>query len=235
MLTPIDLPVTGNVVKASISMPFLGFRYDFDISQITSFVLGNDLGPTKRSSAHGVSLSHMTPELEDVFFRLLKLLDRPEEIGFLEPLVSQEILYRLSRNGHATIFEKIAHSNNHIHRIARLINWMKRNVDHPLSAGDIAHNANMSSSVLYDQFRNVTGMSPIQFHKQLRLQEARRILIASDIDATSAAMRVGYKSPSQFSREYARLFGRAPGRDLQYFKKSDASSRSTPLEDDAPE
>ncbi len=231
MLTPIDLPVTGNVVKASVSAPFLGFRYDLDISRITSFALENDLESAKHPYlTRGVSLSHMTPELEGVFLRLLRLLDRPNEIRFLEPLLSQEILYRLVQSGHGGTFEKIARSNGHVRRMALVINWLKRNVDRPLSADDIAHEANMSSSVLYDNFRNVTGMSPIQFHKQLRLQESRRILIGSDNDATSAAMRVGYKSPSQFSREYTRLFGRSPGRDLQYLKRFNAFDQSALLE-----
>lgn len=220
MLTPIDLPVTGNVVKASMSVPFLGFRYDLDISRITSFALENELkAPRHLSPTRSISLSHMDPELEDVFFRLLKLLERPNDILFLEPLLSREILYRLVQSGHGATFDKIARSNSHINRMAHLINWMKQHVDRSLSVNDIAHEANMSSSVLYNKFRDVTGMSPIQYHKQLRLQEARRILLATDTDATSAAMRVGYKSPSQFSREYTRLFGRSPGRDLQYFKR----------------
>lgn len=227
MLTPIDLPVTGNVVKATMAAPFLGFRYDLEIGRITSFALENELEPTTRPSpTRGVSLSHMDPELEDVFRRLLKLLERPNDIPFLEPLVSQEILYRLVQNGHGATFHKIAHSKNHINRMAHLINWMKQHVDRPLSGNDIANEANMSSSVLYDKFRDVTGMSPTQYHKQLRLQEARRILLATDIDAGSAAMRVGYKSPSQFSREYSRLFGRSPGRDLQYFKRFTVSDSS---------
>ncbi len=227
MLTPIELPVTGDVVRASRTVPFLGFRYDLNISRIATFALDNDLQSKERSSpTQGVSLGHMTPELEDVFLRLLRLLERPEEIKVLEPLLSQEILYRLIQSGHGNTFHTIARSNSHIHSMARLINWMKRNVDRPLSGSSIAHESNMSSSVLYDSFRDVTGMSPIQFHKQLRLQEARRILIANDIDATSAAMRVGYKSSSQFSREYTRLFGCPPGRDLQHFKKFGVSDPS---------
>ncbi len=220
MLTPVDLPVTGNVVKASMSMPFLGFRYDLDISRITSFALENKLeSRSPPSPTRGVTLSRMAPELEDVFLRLLKLLERPNDISFLEPLLSQEILYRLLQSGHGATLDKIAYSNHHLNRMAHLINWMKQHVDRPLCANDIAHKANMSNSVLYEKFRDVTGMSPIQYHKQLRLQEARRILLVTDIDATSAAMKVGYKSSSQFSREYTRLFGRSPGRDLQYVKK----------------
>ncbi|MDE1175698.1 MAG: AraC family transcriptional regulator [Edaphobacter sp.] len=227
MITPIDLPVTGNVVKASISVPFLGLRYDLDINRIASFSLDSDLKSARRTPRiHGVSLSRMTPDLEDVFVRLLKLLDRPDDIAFLEPLVSQEILYRLVQSGHADMFEKIVSSDGHIHRMARLINWLKRNVDQPLSVKSIAHEANMSSSVLYESFHNATGMSPIQFHKQLRLQEARRMLISSDLDSASAAIKVGYKSPSQFSREYTRLFGRSPGRDIQHFRRFSMSSNS---------
>lgn len=225
MLTPISLPVTGNVVKASVSEPFLGFRYDFDIRQMTSFVLEHDLERTTGCSEQGVSLNHMSADLKDVFVRLLRLLNFPEEVGFLEPLIRQEIFYRIIRNGHKDIFGKIARSDSHIHRIARVIQWMKQNVDRPLSASDIARNANMSSSMLYDNFRNVAGMSPIQFHKQLRLQQARSMLLAKGKDITSVAISVGYKSLSQFSREYARLFGRPPGRDLQHFKGSEETMK----------
>jgi AraC-like DNA-binding protein len=162
-----------------------------------------------------VAISTLGPELLDAAIRLLRLLDTPRDIPVLAPLAEREILYRLLRGDQAARMSQIACAASKLQQVNRAIGWIKRNFREPFSVDVLAAEACMSSSALHQHFRTVTGMSPLQYQKQLRLQEARRLMLCQAVDAAVAGHRVGYESPSQFNREYRRLFGAPPVRDIE--------------------
>ncbi len=218
LVVSVDLPLTGNVTSASRAVPYLGIRYDLDVVRIASLRVEGKLGSTKAATERGIYVSRMTPGLADAVLRLMRLLKTPDDIEVLAPLLHQEILYRLLRGDQGAILERIAQTDSHTQRIMRAVNWLKANFSQPFSIEAVANVANMSPSALHEHFRRLTSMSPLQFQKQLCLQEARRLLLAQAMDAASAAYEVGYVSPSQFSREYTRLFGMPPLRDIEHLR-----------------
>jgi AraC-like DNA-binding protein len=156
----------------------------------------------------------MDSPLLDAVLRLVRLLDTPEDIGMLAPLVRREILYRLLRGQQGHRLYEIAMSNSQTHRVSHAIAWLNNHFQQPLRIDELAREVNLSVSTLHHRFKAVTSMSPLQYQKQLRLQEARRLMLNHGLEASAAGYRVGYESPSQFSREYSRLFGAPPRRDL---------------------
>jgi AraC-like DNA-binding protein len=160
----------------------------------------------------------MTPELLDPALRLLRLLGKPEDSAVLAPLLQREILYRLWRSEQGEQLERIAQSDGHASGVAKAIVWLKDNFDKPFSIKLIAQEANMSPSGLHHHFKTLTNMTPLQYQKHLRLQEARQLMLAETMDASAAAYHVGYASRSQFTREYTRLFG-APLRDVEQIRQ----------------
>lgn len=218
----LDLPVTGNVTMATRSKPYLGIRYDLDVSQVASLAMEGKMPEVPRRASQtqrGIFVSKMTDDLEDCVLRMMSLLSRPEDIDVMSPLLQREILYRLLRGEQGWILRRIAQEESQTQRIMAAIGWLKKNFDQPFSLRALAHEAGMSSSGLLEQFRRLTNMSPLQYQKQLRLQEARRLLFAKSVDATTAAFQVGYRSTSQFTREYAREFGRPPMRDIEHLRE----------------
>jgi AraC-like DNA-binding protein len=173
--------------------------------------------------ARGLYLSRTGPPLLDAVVRLLRLLDAPDDAAALAPLVQQEIIYRLLRSEEGARLARVARADSQAHRVARAIAWLKTHYAEPLRVEALAQHVHMSASSLHHHFRAVTAMSPLQYQKQLRLQEARRLLLGEVSDAASAGHRVGYESPSQFSREYARLFGMPPARDAQRMREQRSS------------
>jgi transcriptional regulator GlxA family with amidase domain len=167
-----------------------------------------------------VSLSAVTPELLDAAVRLLRLLAAPRDIPALAPLAEREILYRLLTGDQVATLRQIALGDRRMRRVGRAIEWIKRNYREPFRIETLAPQAAMSPSSLHAHFKTLTAMSPLQYQKQLRLQEARRLMLGQSMDAASAAYDVGYESPSQFSREYRRLFGNPPARDSARLKSS---------------
>ena len=156
----------------------------------------------------------------DAVVRLVRLLATPEDIPTLAPLAVREILYRLLRGAEGWRLRQIAAADGHARRIARVIAWLKEHYAEPLRIDEFAREVHMSPSSLHHHFKAVTAMSPLQYQKQLRLQEARRLMLSEPLDAATAAFRVGYESPSQFSREYSRLFGAPPARDQRRLRGS---------------
>lgn len=172
-----------------------------------------------RPAAHtdgqrGMVVNVAPPELMDAVVRLLRLLDRPGDIPAMEPLIEQEILYRVLTGPHGARLINIATTDSHSNRIARAVAWLKENFARPLRIEDLAERVNMSVSSFHHHFKSVTAMTPVQYQKQLRLHEARRLMLVERLDAGTAGHRVGYQSPSQFSREYSRLYGASPARDV---------------------
>lgn len=215
-----DVPVFCQITKASPAAPYLCLRLDLDLASLGAMMLEFGIEPA-RGAAPGpaLALSAATPELIDAAARLVALLGHPRDARALAPLVEREILYRLMTGEQADKIRQIAVSDSKLAQVNRAIGWIKRNYAKPLRIETIAAEARMSPSSLYQHFRAVTGMSPLQYQKQLRLQEARRLLLLDSLDAASAGHRVGYESPSQFSREYARAFGAPPMRDIGRLKK----------------
>ncbi|BCD88542.1 transcriptional regulator [Pseudomonas solani] len=220
LIVSLDLPVIGQVLDATPEVPFLSMRLDLDPARISELLLEMDRPPAVTSSARGISVCSLDEPLQDAVIRLVSLLDTPDDIAVLAPLVEREILYRLLLGERSAQLRQIACVGSHTQRIAKAVSWLKNNYHRPLQIGSLAGEVNMSTSALHHHFKSVTAMSPLQFQKQLRLQEARRLMLAEALDAATAGSRVGYESPSQFSREYSRLFGEPPQRDIARLRQS---------------
>jgi AraC-like DNA-binding protein len=187
---------------------------DLDVKQIPSFRTSGKIQRATKPD-RGVFLSRMTPELLDPVLRLLKLLGKPEDSAVLAPLLQREILYRLWRCEQGEQLERMAQSDRNASGVVKAVIWLKENFDKPFSIKLIAQETNMSPSGLHHHFKTLTNMTPLQYQKHLRLQEARRLMLTDAMDASAAAYHVGYASRSQFSREYSRLFGAPPLRDVE--------------------
>jgi len=214
LVVSVDLPVIGQVLEASLEQPYLCFRLDLDPVAIGALLL--ETGPIAGQPAapgSGLTLNLVTPALLDAVIRLIGLLAVPGDIAVLAPLAEREILYRLMTGEQAARLRQIAVAESKLQQVNRAIGWIKRNYRKSFSVEAVADEARMSPSALHQHFKAVTAMSPLQYQKQLRLQEARRLILGNTLDAASAGFRVGYESPSQFSREYSRLFGAPPLRD----------------------
>ena len=186
--------------------------------------------PTARANDRSVGIGTVTPVLLEPFKRLLDLLDEPETIPVLAPLIEREIHYRLLKSDHAARLWQFASVGSQGHRVSKAIDWLKVNYTAALRIEDLAAHVQMSPSSLHQHFRQLTAMSPLQYQKWLRLNEARRLMLNEDSDAASAAFEVGYESPSQFSREYTRLFGAPPKRDIEGLRrKAEGIGRPTDL------
>ncbi|WP_250509995.1 AraC family transcriptional regulator [Caballeronia sp. GACF4] len=224
LVSSVDLPVIGQVTVASETEPYLGMRLDLDVEEITSLIQDQRLPPVTQSDAtRGVYVNRLGNSMLDAVLRLLRLIDTPDDVPILAPLVKREILYRLLMNGSGARLRQIALQDSQTQRIAKAILLLRQNFDQPLRVEDIARDVHMSVSSLHHHFKAVTAMSPLQYQKQLRLQEARRLMLLDIADAATAAHRVGYESASQFSREYSRLFGAPPLRDTRRWRDAAAT------------
>ncbi|PDS74857.1 AraC family transcriptional regulator [Rhizobium sp. L43] len=216
LLTSLDLPVAWRVTEASPEVPHLCLGLAIDSEKLLELLSRIDI---PRPAAHtdgqrGMVVNVAPPELMDAAVRLLRLLDRPGDIPAMAPLIEQEILYRVLTGPHGARLINIATADSHSNRIARAVAWLKENFARPLRIEDLADRVNMSVSSFHHHFKSVTAMTPVQYQKQLRLHEARRLMFVERLDAGTAGHRVGYQSPSQFSREYSRLYGASPARDI---------------------
>lgn len=215
LITSVNLPVVSQIVEASRDAPYLGLTMSLDLRVIGQLILEHDMQQSRASRDRvGVAVSKLPAPLFDAFQRLIGLLDQPDDIPAQAPLIQKEIFYRLLTGEQGPRLRQIVSAGNHSYRIARAIDWLKANFDKAIRVEELAGKAGLSVSAFHNHFRAVTAMSPLQFQKQMRLSEARRLMLAEQIDASSAAFRVGYESPSQFSREYSRMFGEPPMRDI---------------------
>lgn len=216
LITSVDLPVAAQIIEASVAKPYLGLTMEIDLRVIAQFMLDDDRPPARPSNDRlGVAVSAVSPPLLDAFSRLLELLEHPQDIAALAPLVQREIFYRLLTGAQGSRLQQIASAGNHGYQIARAIDWLKDNFTKPVRIEELADKVGMSTSAFHSHFRSTTAMSPLQFQKRMRLSEARRLMLTEQIDASRAAFKVGYESPSQFSREYSRQFGAPPMRDIK--------------------
>jgi AraC-like DNA-binding protein len=216
LLTTVDLPVVSTVTVATPAAPFLGLLLAIDPRAIVQLAAEMELmQPPKECSYRALSIGDLEPLVLDALIRLVRLLDEPKLIPQVAPLIQREIAVRLLAGAYGPILRHLVAAGSSSQQIARAVAWLKQNFSHTLRVDELAANAHMSPSTFRHHFRAVTGMSPLQYQKQLRLQEARQLMLNQNLDAGSAGVRVGYESASQFSREYARLFGAPPLRDIQ--------------------
>ena len=216
LIFTVDLPVSFQVEEASEERPYLGLRLDLDPALVASVMLESG-AETKRADARvkAMDVSPIEAELLDAVVRLVRLLDKPGEQKMLASLITREIIYRLLAGGQgARLGHLVASSGGDARRISRAIERLREHYNEPLKIEDIAREMGMSVSGFHHHFKSVTAMSPLQFQKQIRLQEARRLMLGEDMDAASAGVRVGYEDPSYFSRDYKKLFGAPPQRDI---------------------
>jgi AraC-like DNA-binding protein len=215
LVTSLDLPANSEVLTASPERPCLGLTLKLDLRILTELIAQSDLPPTHdRSIAKGVGIGSVTPAMLASFERLVALLDEPESIPVLAPLIQREIHYRLLQSDQAGRLRQITSVDGQGYRIAKAIDWLKLNYTSALRVDELAARVQMSTPTFHHHFRQLTAMSPLQYQKWLRLNEARRLMLNEHQDVSSAAFKVGYESPSQFSREYSRLFGVPPKRDI---------------------
>ena len=216
----VDVPVAAQVTRASHAEPYLNLKIDLDpqkVAELAAKVYPNGLPQPREGRA--VWVGDANANLVDAATRLLEVMAQPEDAGLLAPLIVDEILIRLLRSPMGSRVAQIGHAESSLQRIAKAVSWLRSNFDQPVDIDDLAALANLSVSSFHRQFKSVTSMSPLQYQKALRLQEARRLMLIHQLDAGNAARRVGYGSPSQFSREYGRFFGSAPTRDIQRLRE----------------
>jgi AraC-like DNA-binding protein len=228
LLVTVDLPNVGQVLEASKERPFLSLRLELAPALVSSVMLeAGHAEPRDHAEVRAIDVSVLDGNLLDAFVRLTRLLDSPAEAGVLMPLYTREILYRLLMGEQGARLRHIALLSGYTPSIARAVKRLRQDFDQPLPIEHLARELGMSVSRFHHHFKAVTAMSPLQFQKRLRLQEARRLMLSEDLDAASAAYRVGYQDASHFNREYKSLFGVPPMRDVQRLREEaqDQASR----------
>ena len=215
LIYTLDLPLTFQVKEASIERPYLGFRLNLNPSLVASVMMESGIEPRKNDvGMKAMDVGPTDADLLDAVVRLVRLLDAPLEQPVLMPLITREIIFRLLSGGQGERLSHLLAAGGDTRRISKAIGHLRENFDQPLRIDDIAHELGMSVSGFHHHFKSVTAMSPLQFQKQIRLQEARRLMLGDDLDAASAGFRVGYEDPAYFSRDYKKHFGAPPQRDI---------------------
>lgn len=221
LVSSVHMPVLGRVIDASEEAPYLAMKITVEPQEVSNLVMemGSRLPLDAAAEACpeascGLCLARMDLGMLDAVTRLTSLLDSPEDIGVLTPLIRREIIYRALIGEMGARMRKFAVADSQVHRVSRVIEVLKVRFTESLRVKDLAGEVNMSESALFHTFKQVTRMSPLQFQKKLRLHEARRLMLSEGLEAATASYRVGYESPSHFSREYSRLFGAPPRADV---------------------
>jgi AraC-like DNA-binding protein len=219
VLTAVEMPVAGQVTAATPALPYLGVRIDFDPREVASFILDMQIeAPPARGQA-ATYVERADEPLLEVFARLLALLDKPRDIPVLSRLLRKELFYHLLMAPGGAALNAAVRGGGKEKAIGEAIMWIREHFDQPLRIEALAKAVRMSSSVLHRRFKALTVMSPLQYQKHVRLLEARKLLMAGGVEAATVAYQVGYESPSQFSREYRRLFGASPLQDAEHLRQ----------------
>ncbi len=230
LITSVDLPIVGQISEATPAIPYLGLKLSFDTDVILDVVQLMDhslIAKNARTNetAAGITVNPMSPSIMDTVVRLLQLLDQPRDIPVLAPLMIRELVYRILQSEHGHVLYPFAVTDSYSSRIARTIQFIKQHYNEPLEMEQLARDVQLSSSAFHKHFKRITTMSPLQYQKTIRLQEAQRLMLTEAIPAGDAAFMVGYESPSQFSREYARLYGKPPMQNIQDMRSRLADNR----------
>lgn len=219
LVTSLDLPGGSEVLAASAEQPCVGLMLKLDMRALAELIAQGGLPALDGAAAGGgIGIGAATADILAPLERLLALLDDPQAIPVIAPLIQREIYYRLLRGDQAARLRRITAVDSQGHRITKAIDWLKSNFTQSLRVEDLAARVQMSATTFHQHFRQLTAMSPLQYQKWLRLNEAKRLMLNEDLDAASAAYKVGYESPSQFSREYSRLYGMSPKRDIMVMR-----------------
>lgn len=221
LITSVGLPLISQVTKASPAAPYLSLGIELDPLKISELM--NRLPPARPSIAgvsRGVAIGPVTAAIADAVLRLARLVERPADIPVLAPLIEQELLYLLLTSEQGSRLRDVAVKGSQGHRVSRAIHWVNEHYSQPIAIEELAAAMSMSKSSLHHHFKALTSMSPLQYQKALRLQEARRLMLIDQFDAAAACHRVGYESPSQFSREYRRMFGAPPLKDIAQMREA---------------
>lgn len=220
LIANLELPVAGQIVQASQAHPYLSLRLDLEPSLVSAVMVEAGLpSPSTDRGAKAIAVSNLEPELLDAIVRLVRLLSSPAETRVLLPVVKREIIFRLIQGDQSGRLRHLPMLGANMNRIAQAVHRLRQEFDQPLSVGALAKDLGMSPSGFHHHFRSVTDMSPLQFQKLLRLQEARRLMLSGDCDASSAGYRVGYIDPSHFSRDFKKHFGEAPMRHVEKLRQ----------------
>ncbi|EFH80908.1 AraC family transcriptional regulator [Ktedonobacter racemifer] len=220
LLLTVEMPNVSQVLEASKERPYLGLRLKLDPALVSAVMLEASYTlPPGTAHTRAIDVNPLDIHLLDAIVRLVRLLDTPDEAPVLQPLITREIMYRLLKGEQGSRLRHLAIQEGHTTHISRAVALLHQNFDQPLRIETLAHELGMSVSAFHHHFKAVTTLSPLQFQKQLRLQEARRLMLSEDLDAASAAYRVGYQDASHFNREYKNLFGAPPMRDVQRLRE----------------
>lgn len=221
LLSSIDVPAESQIVEASEQVPLLAMFLRLDMPTVREVLSREELpGPASAAQSRSIAVGEATAGMLEACTRLIDLLETPEDIPFLSHSIQREIVYRILRTPQGERLRAIATTGDLSNRTARAIAWLCANFAKPLHMEELADVARMGVSTLHRQFRGLTGMSPLQYQKQLRLRTARQRMLMDGLDATSASYEVGYESISQFSREYSRFFGQPPMRDIKTLRET---------------
>lgn len=216
-IAAIEVPALGQIMEASSDRPYLAINFYLDPTIIAS-VLSQMPNVREAPVTSGFAINSADQHLLDAWLRMGELLNRPEEVAVLAPLMEREVIFRLLNGPQGEMLRQIANADSKLSRIRQSMSWIRENYISKISVEDLAKTAGMSVSVFHTHFKSVTAVSPIQYQKQIRLQEARRRLLVSPVDISGVAFSVGYQSASQFSREYKRLFGASPKKDIIHLR-----------------
>jgi AraC-like DNA-binding protein len=224
LLTSLDLPAISQVVEATEERPALALALKLELPMVRELLSREDVPIVELApDSPAMTTGEVTVDLLSACCRMLDLLETPQDVPFLSGLILREITYRILQRPEGARLRAIATHGEQSHRTAKAIDWLKSNYEKPLRVEELAQMARMGISTFHHHFRDITAMSPVQYQKQLRLQAARSRMLADNLDASSAAIQVGYESVSQFNREYSRLFGQPPMRDIRALRSSGAS------------
>ncbi len=215
LISSVNLPTIVQLTEASPSKPYRGLALKLNLPVISQLMVDCNLPPPPvQQASRGMAIGRNTEPFIAAFVRLLDVLASPQDIPIIAPMIEREIFYYLLMGEQGARLRQIALMRSQGYQVAQTIEWLKNNYSESLHMDELAERANMSASSFHQHFRTLTAMSPLQYQKWLRLNEARRLMLSENHDAASAAFAVGYESPSQFSREYSRLFGAPPVRDI---------------------
>jgi AraC-like DNA-binding protein len=221
LLATVELPTVSQIIEASPEKPYLSLRLELDLTVVGSVMVeAGHVAPRGGADIRAIQVSPLDANLLDAVVRLVRLLDTPSEARFLYPLITREIIYRLLQGEQGDLLRRMATQGGQTYRVVKAIERLRDEFDQPLRIDEIAREIGMSVSGFHHHFKAVTGMSPLQFQKRQRLQEARRLMLGEHLDAASTAYRVGYDDASHFNREYKRLFGAPPMRDVERLREA---------------
>lgn len=221
----IAIPATGMIVGATAENPYIGLKIDLNLHEIAAVITeaGLKFDQTDNAPRVGAFVGTASGDILKIFLRMIQLLNKPEDV-YLANLLKKEMLFRLLTGEYRHLFFQKSLFDQTSNSVGRVIEWIRRNYTEGFTIDELARSSGMSVSALHHKFKAITTMSPLQYQKQLRLQEARRLLVSGQMDATTAALEVGYDSPSQFNREYRRLFGLPPLKDVKSFRQNSVTA-----------